>query len=72
MSSRGAGTAPLTYSLRRDHSDFVVFCFTKPEDAEALPNASVVSCCQRPGIENKRHSTSALFATKHGAERQVM
>jgi hypothetical protein len=30
---------PLTYSMRQDDSDLVVFCFANPEDVEAFAKA---------------------------------
>ena len=32
----GLSVRPLTYSLRREERDFVVFCFAKPEDADTF------------------------------------
>jgi hypothetical protein len=43
------GDAAPTCSMRRDHSDVVVFCFSKPEDAEAFAEGFVGSGCLRVG-----------------------
>jgi hypothetical protein len=61
--SAGPIVVAAQYSLRRDDSDFVVFCFAKPIGARPLPSASAGSGCLRIGDnpESKRGGLSALF-----------
>jgi hypothetical protein len=62
--------AQLTYSLRHDDSDVVVFCFAKPEDAEAFAHrfggtvgdgqpAVTLKTCGRPERVVSRRTQSA-------------
>jgi hypothetical protein len=66
---------PLTSSLRRDDSDFVVFFFSKPEDAEAFAERLGGSGCRRAagGDPENTRATERIFQERtQGAERQLM
>jgi hypothetical protein len=51
-SANALSAAPLTYSLRRDDRDYIVFCFTRSEDADAFCNRFGGSACLARGDEN--------------------
>jgi hypothetical protein len=57
------GALPATYALRRDDRDFVVFCFARPDDAQALAKRfggkRLPVACKYP--ENKRGDAKAAL-----------
>jgi hypothetical protein len=58
--------SPLPYSLRRDESDFAVFCFATPEDADGLPSASMGV---RGGRSSGGYEQTTDAVASHAAER---
>jgi hypothetical protein len=65
---------PLTYTMRRDHNDVVVFCLQSRKTRRRLRRASVGTGCRRAAgddPENKR-ATRPRYSRRAHEERQLI